>query len=178
MPAGGFALEVKNFADGWSTQILYSYVEFDNSSTPVYMRTFFYKDQTSGSIYTQWRRIGGINDNSTSSNETWSSKKINEQILAQKYTTNTTAHICFKSLQSWGISASDSKNVIRITAVTSVGGCNVSICTFQHGTSMVCKTISEQGLSVKDTNLYGTIDYTADDGTLSVVVAEYLGKIS
>lgn len=176
LPAGGFALEVKNFADGWSTQILYSYVEFDNSSTPVYMRTFFYKDQTSGSIYTPWRRIGGINDNSTSSNETWSSKKINEQIFAQKYTTDTSAHICVKSLNSWGISPTDSKNVVKVTAVTADGSCNVSICTFQQGVSMVCKTISEQGLSVKATNLYGTIGYTAD--VLSVVVAEYLGKIS
>lgn len=175
LPVGGFALEVKNFADGWSTQILYAYVEFDDISTPVYMRTFFYKDQTSGSIYTQWTRIGGINDNTTSSNETWSSKKINEQILGQKYTTDTTRHICFRSLQSWGISSTDSKNVIKVTAVTADGSCNVSICTFQHGVTMICKTISEQGLSVTDTNIYGTIDYSANPSSL---VTEYLCQIS
>lgn len=175
LPSRGFALEVKNFADGWSTQILYSYVEFDNSSTPIYMRTFFYKDQTSGSIYTPWRRIGGINDNSTSSNETWSSKKINEQILGQKYTTDTPRHICFRSLQSWGMSSTDSKNVIKVIAVTADGSCNVSICTFQHGVTMICKPISEQGLSVTDTNIYGTIDYSTNPSSL---VVEHLCQIS
>lgn len=82
LPAGGFGIEVKNFDNNgvnWYTQVLYEYVSTDESA-PMYIRTFFYKDEDSGSIFTPWRRIADINDSKTSTNETWSSSKISSQI--------------------------------------------------------------------------------------------------
>ena len=78
LPAGGFALEVKNFSSNWNTQVLYSYVGADNASAPMWTRTFFY-DSNSGSVFTPWKRIADIDDNKISSDETWSSKKISSQ---------------------------------------------------------------------------------------------------
>lgn len=82
LPAGGFGLEVKNFDNtnnvNWYTQVLYAYVS-TNECAPIYVRTFFYKNADSGSVYTPWRRIADINDNVISSEETWSSQKINEE---------------------------------------------------------------------------------------------------
>nr|DAU92428.1 MAG TPA: tail collar domain [Caudoviricetes sp.] len=82
LPAGGFGLEVKNFDNtnnvNWYTQVLYAYVS-TNECAPIYVRTFFYKNADSGSVYTPWRRIADINDNTISSEETWSSQKINEE---------------------------------------------------------------------------------------------------
>lgn len=82
LPAGGFGIEVKNFDNNgvnWYTQVLYEYASTDESA-PMYIRTFFYKDADSGSIFTPWRRIADINDSKTSTNETWSSSKISSQI--------------------------------------------------------------------------------------------------
>ena len=79
LPAGGFALEIKNFSDDWSTQILYSYVNSDNNSAPIYTRTFFYDNQGK-SVFTDWKRLADIDDNSVSTGETWSSKKMNDML--------------------------------------------------------------------------------------------------
>ena len=80
LPAGGFALEVKNFSSNWNTQVLYSYVGADNASAPVWTRTFFY-DSNSGSVFTPWKRIADIDDSKISSDETWSSTKINSSVV-------------------------------------------------------------------------------------------------
>lgn len=97
LPAGGFGLEVKNFDNtnnvNWFTQVLYEYASTDESA-PMYIRTFFYKDADSGSIFTPWRRIADINDAKTSTNETWSSSKISSQISSSaipqaEFNTNT-----------------------------------------------------------------------------------------
>lgn len=80
LPAGGFALEVKTFdntsSSKWCTQVLYSYVGTDNNSAPMYTRTFFYDG--SKVIFSPWKRIADIDDSKVSSEETWSSKKIND----------------------------------------------------------------------------------------------------
>ena len=80
LPAGGFALEVKTFdntsSSKWCTQVLYSYVETDNNSAPMYTRTFFYDG--SKVTFSPWKRIADIDDSTVSSEETWSSKKIND----------------------------------------------------------------------------------------------------
>ena len=82
LPAGGFALEVKTFdntsSSKWCTQVLYSYVGTDNNSAPMYTRTFFYDG--SKVIFSPWKRIADIDDSKVSSEETWSSRKINEEI--------------------------------------------------------------------------------------------------
>lgn len=81
LPAGGFGLEVKTFdntsSSKWFTQILYSYVGTDNNSAPIYSRTFFY-DGTK-TKFSPWKRIADIDDSKISSEETWSSQKINEK---------------------------------------------------------------------------------------------------
>lgn len=81
LPAGGFGLEVKTFdstsTSKWFTQILYSYVGTDNNSAPIYSRTFFY-DGTK-TTFSPWKRIADIDDSKISSEETWSSQKINEK---------------------------------------------------------------------------------------------------
>lgn len=81
LPAGGFGLEVKTFdntsTSKWFTQILYSYVGTDNDSAPIYSRTFFY-DGTK-TKFSPWKRIADIDDSKISSEETWSSQKINEK---------------------------------------------------------------------------------------------------
>lgn len=81
LPAGGFDLEVKTFdntsTSKWFTQILYSYVGTDNNSAPIYSRTFFY-DGTK-TKFSPWKRIADIDDSIISSEETWSSQKINEK---------------------------------------------------------------------------------------------------
>lgn len=81
LPAGGFGLEVKTFdntsTSKWFTQILYSYVGTDNNSAPIYSRTFFY-DGTK-TKFSPWKRIADIDDSKISSEETWSSQKINEK---------------------------------------------------------------------------------------------------
>lgn len=81
LPAGGFALEVKTFdntsSSKWCTQVLYSYVGTDNNSAPMYTRTFFYDG--SKVIFSPWKRIADIDDSKVSSEETWSSQKINEE---------------------------------------------------------------------------------------------------
>lgn len=81
LPAGGFALEIKTFdntsTSKWFTQILYSYVGTDNNSAPIYSRTFFY-DGTK-TKFSPWKRIADIDDSIISSEETWSSQKINEK---------------------------------------------------------------------------------------------------
>ncbi len=81
LPAGGFGLEVKTFDNTsiskWFTQILYSYVGTDNDSAPIYSRTFFY-DGTK-TKFSPWKRIADIDDSKISSEETWSSQKINEK---------------------------------------------------------------------------------------------------
>ena len=81
LPAGGFGLEVKTFdntsTSKWFTQILYSYVGTDNNSAPIYSRTFFY-DGTK-TKFSPWKRIADIDDSIISSEETWSSQKINEK---------------------------------------------------------------------------------------------------
>lgn len=86
LPAGGFGLEVKTFDNTssakWFTQVLYSYVETDNNSAPIYSRTFFY-DGTK-TKFSPWKRIADIDDSIVSSNETWSSKKINDTITSNK----------------------------------------------------------------------------------------------
>lgn len=82
LPAGGFALEVKTFDNTgnvkWFTQILYSYVGTDNNSAPIYTRTFFYDG--SKTTFSPWKRMADIDDSKISSEETWSSKRINEKI--------------------------------------------------------------------------------------------------
>ena len=81
LPAGGFALEVKTFdntsSSKWCTQVLYSYVGTDNNSAPMYTRTFFYDG--SKVMFSPWKRIADIDDSKVSSEETWSSQKINEE---------------------------------------------------------------------------------------------------
>lgn len=81
LPAGGFGLEVKTFdntsTSKWFTQLLYSYVGTDNDSAPIYSRTFFY-DGTK-TKFSPWKRIADIDDSKISSEETWSSQKINEK---------------------------------------------------------------------------------------------------
>lgn len=81
LPAGGFSLEIKTFdntsTSKWFTQILYSYVGTDNNSAPIYSRTFFY-DGTKAK-FSPWKRIADIDDSKISSEETWSSQKINEK---------------------------------------------------------------------------------------------------
>lgn len=83
LPAGGFALEVKTFdntsSSKWCTQVLYSYVGTDNNSAPIYTRTFFYDG--SKVIFSPWKRIADIDDSKVSSEETWSSQKINNSML-------------------------------------------------------------------------------------------------
>ena len=80
LPAGGFVLEVKTFdntsSSKWCTQVLYSYVGTDNNSAPMYTRTFFYDG--SKVTFSPWKRIADIDDSKVSSEETWSSKKIND----------------------------------------------------------------------------------------------------
>ncbi len=82
LPAGGFALEVKTFdntsSSKWCTQVLYSYVGTDNNSAPMYTRTFFYDG--SKTTFSPWKRMADIDDSKVSSEETWSSQKINEEI--------------------------------------------------------------------------------------------------
>ena len=86
LPAGGFGLEVKTFDNTgnvkWFTQILYSYVGMDNNSAPIYTRTFFYDGKTT--TFSPWKRIADIDDSVISSDETWSSKKINDTITSNK----------------------------------------------------------------------------------------------
>ena len=95
LPAGGFGLEVKTFdntsTSKWFTQILYSYVGTDNNSAPMYSRTFFY-DGTK-TKFSPWKRIADIDDNIISSEETWSSQKINKECIKvhKKNTSVTTA---------------------------------------------------------------------------------------
>lgn len=86
LPAGGFALEVKTFdstsSTKWFTQILYLYVGTDNNSAPIYSRTFFYDDTKTK--FSPWKRIADIDDSIISSDETWSSNKINDTITSNK----------------------------------------------------------------------------------------------
>lgn len=95
LPAGGFGLEVKTFdntsTSKWFTQILYSYVGTDNNSAPIYSRTFFY-DGTK-TKFSPWKRIADIDDSIISSEETWSSQKINKECIKvhKKNTSVTTA---------------------------------------------------------------------------------------
>lgn len=95
LPAGGFGLEVKTFdntsTSKWFTQILYSYVGTDNNSAPIYSRTFFY-DGTK-TKFSPWKRIADIDDSIISSEETWSSQKINKEYIKvhKKNTSVTTA---------------------------------------------------------------------------------------
>lgn len=95
LPAGGFALEVKTFdntsSSKWCTQVLYSYVGTDNNSAPMYTRTFFYDG--SKVTFSPWKRIADIDDSKVSSEETWSSKKTNEEFIKihKKNTSITTA---------------------------------------------------------------------------------------
>lgn len=95
LPAGGFALEVKTFdntsSSKWCTQVLYSYVGTDNNSAPMYTRTFFYDG--SKVTFSPWKRIADIDDSKVSSEETWSSKKTNEEFIKihKKNTSVTTA---------------------------------------------------------------------------------------
>lgn len=95
LPAGGFGLEVKTFdntsTSKWFTQILYSYVGTDNDSAPIYSRTFFY-DGTK-TKFSPWKRIADIDDSKISSEETWSSQKINKEYIKvhKKNTSVTTA---------------------------------------------------------------------------------------
>lgn len=83
LPAGGFALEVKTFdntsSSKWCTQVLYSYVGTDNNSAPIYTRTFFYDG--SKVTFSPWKRVADIDDSKVSSEETWSSQKINNSML-------------------------------------------------------------------------------------------------
>lgn len=83
LPAGGFSLEVKTFDNTgnakWFTQVLYSYVETDNNSAPIYIRTFFYDG--SKTTFSPWKRMADIDDSKISSGETWSSKKINDTVV-------------------------------------------------------------------------------------------------
>lgn len=106
LPAGGFALEVKNFDSDnlWCTQVLYEYLS-PVDYAPIYVRTFFYKDADTGSIFTPWRRIADINDNKTSTNETWSSSKISSQISSgaiPQVEFNTNADINLNDYQTTG----------------------------------------------------------------------------
>lgn len=83
LPAGGFALEVKTFDNTgsakWFTQVLYSYIGTDNNSAPIYTRTFFYDG--SKTTFSPWKRMADIDDSKVSSEETWSSQKINNSML-------------------------------------------------------------------------------------------------
>ena len=96
LPAGGFGLEIKTFdntsTSKWFTQILYSYVGTDNNSAPIYSRTFFY-DGTK-TKFSPWKRIADIDDSIISSEETWSSQKINkEHIKVHKKNTSVTTAV-------------------------------------------------------------------------------------
>ncbi len=85
LPAGGFALEVKTFDNTgsakWFTQVLYSYVGTDNNSAPIYTRTFFYDG--SKVTFSPWKRMADIDDSNVSSEEAWSSKKINDTFVSK-----------------------------------------------------------------------------------------------
>lgn len=97
LPAGGFLLEVKNFSSNWNTQVLYSYINSDNNSAPIYTRTFFYDNQGK-SVFTNWKRMADIDDSITSQGETWSSKKINDNLFDNK-------RVVLKLLRGTGASA-------------------------------------------------------------------------
>lgn len=134
LPAGGFGLEVKTFDNTssakWFTQVLYSYVGTDNNSAPIYSRTFFYDEKTT--TFSPWKRIADIDDSVISSDETWSSQKINEECIKvhRKNTSITTA------VYQWFAARYDSQTkqvsiTIPITIANDVS--NVSLDFGDHG---------------------------------------------
>jgi len=124
-----------------------------------------------------------IDDSSiTSERKSWSAKKtyteieqLHEDIRKEKYLTNTQAHVLVKALQSWGMNPTGAGYILRVTAVTANGNCNVAIFIFKQGEYCKYTVVCANNVTIHAVNDYGTIDYA--NSSVSSIMCEYLGVL-